>query len=358
MYTYIDSYCLPIDPQRFREIEALLRRHDPLCVFWPDVDCYDVLTFRRQKTHYGAKTFALFDRNILVDVLELIRPAALGLEPKCSDRGRIGAAVMCFLQACNAIIEPSMSLYENPVRAGEDLSLFRRADNVDASVYARIALGQLDAVPCVELPEPPHNLPAVDWHKPITYRRKLRVAVLKIAEIDLSDLTPLEKMQSYLRWTFDEYIFIPAAVLMAATHFSPQRVGAMLRNIRSGDRAKAIKGINNAVWDLHLLLHWTKCANAQTEKNRIWILCSRDGSIKRIARSLYGGESKLDVTAARGKFYGSIWSPKDSARLCDLSGQLEENQNDPSRRLNGPLPSDYLEVLERDLEAEINDWRP
>jgi len=358
METYFESYYLPISLDALGAIQAMLRRYDPFCAFLPDIDCYDVLTFRRQKAHHETKTFALFDRNILSDVLSLVTPAAAGQEIKCNERGRIGAAVMCFLQSCNALIEPSISLYENPEKALEELSLFRRADNIDASIYARIALGNLDALPRSALPPPPDHLPQVDFTKPITHRRKLRIAALKIAEIDLSDRSPEEKMEAYLQWTFADYISITPAVLLAATYFTPRRTRPLLRNLRSVDRNKALQGINNAVWDLQVLLHWMKSTERQDEQRRLWILCSRDTALKRIARALHCGDSELAAEKERRSFYEEYWGAREGLRLADLSTALQNDSSNPIRRANGPTSPNYLEDLERDLEAKLLAWRP
>jgi hypothetical protein len=336
----------------------MLRKHDPFCAFLPDIDCYDVLTFRRQKTHHKTETFALFDRNILGDVLSLVAPAAGGQEIGCSERGRIGAAVMCFLQSCNATIEPSISLYENPARALEELSLFRRADNVKASIYAQVALGALGALPCRDLPPPPTNLPKADFFRPITYRKKLRIAALKIADLDLSGGSPVEKMEAYLQWTFSNYISIPPAILLAATHFTPRRTRPLLRNLRAADRNKALEGINNAVWDLQVLLHWMKSTKQQAEQKRLWILCSRDLALKRIARALHCDDSELAAQVQRKAFYEDHWGAKEGIRLADISTSLENDLSNPVRRVNGSLPANYLEDLEHDLEAKVLAWNP
>lgn len=358
MDTYDESYVLPITAEALGEIQAMLRNYDPFCAFLPEIDCYDVLTFRRQTAHHGTETFALFDRNILGDVLSLVVPAAAGREIECSERGRIGAAVMCFLQSCNALIEPSISLYENPEKALEELSLFRRADNVDASIYARIALRVLDALPCSELPPPPKSLPQADFSKPITHRRKLRIAALKIAELDLSERSPFGKMEAYLRWTFSDYISIPPAVLLAATHFTPRRRSPLLRNLRSADRNKALQGINNAVWDLQVLLHWMKCTKEQAEQKRLWILCSRDAALKRIARVLHCSDAESAAEKERRAFYEEHWGAKEGIRLADLSTALQNDFSNPIRLVNQPHPTNYLENLERDLESKVLAWMP
>jgi hypothetical protein len=73
--------------------------------------------------------------------------AALGLSEACGERGCIGAALMAFLQCSNITIEPNIALYENAFGANEELSLFRRADEVDPNIYTDIALGRKNSMP-------------------------------------------------------------------------------------------------------------------------------------------------------------------------------------------------------------------
>jgi hypothetical protein len=87
---------------------------------------YEVLSYCRQKAHYGSDTFAFLDWNTLEDVLSIVRPASAGQTVARPSRGRIGAAMMAFLQCANIAIEPSVSLYENPPAGRRNCASFAK----------------------------------------------------------------------------------------------------------------------------------------------------------------------------------------------------------------------------------------
>jgi hypothetical protein len=106
--------------------------------------------------------------------LELAHPAASQRSESCGERGRIGAAIMAFLQCSNITIEPNIALYENASCAQEELRLFRRADEVDTCIYTDIALGRRRSIPKIALVGPLRPVPKINFDQPITGRRMCR----------------------------------------------------------------------------------------------------------------------------------------------------------------------------------------
>lgn len=355
--TFLEQYELPIPASDLQAIQAILSQDKILCAIEPDAVLYDCLTWRRQTAHYGTQVFALFDRNVLNDVLAVARPASLGVREKCCGRSRIGAALMTFLQCSNVLIEPSMALFENPARAAEEITLFRRADEVDARIYAEIALGRRDHLPPEMLPEPRRPIPTVNFYKPISGRRNVLIAILKIAELELAQEPPLAKMEQFLRWSHKDFLFLAPVILLAAAYFTPRREGALLKNLHSPDRQKALTAIQNAVWDLQVIYQWNKRVFAQPEKNHYWLLCSRDRALRRIAKvaQCYTDEPGAGEIAAR-QFFQQCWGEKNGARLADLLFELHGDHENPSRMANRKPSSAYLDQLAADLEKKIHAW--
>ncbi len=89
-----EQYQIPLPPTDLEAIQSIVREQEILSSLATIEDHCDCLTWRRQAAHHGTQVCALFDRNILSDVLSLVRPASCGLLVQCSDRGRIGAAMM------------------------------------------------------------------------------------------------------------------------------------------------------------------------------------------------------------------------------------------------------------------------
>ena len=129
---YQETYEFPVPLEDVAAVEAIVRREELLCTVNCDAehDPYRCMTWRIQHSLHQTELCVLMDRNVFNDVLCLARAAAEGQEVACEPRGKVGAALMAFLQCSNARIEPVMALSENPDRAPEELVLFRRADNV------------------------------------------------------------------------------------------------------------------------------------------------------------------------------------------------------------------------------------
>lgn len=355
----LEQYELPVTPTALGEIGSILRSHDVFSCFDSSVDCYDVLTFRRQQLRHNSKVCALFDRNILNDVLSLFRNNPSAEFPSCSDRGRIGAAVMAFLQAGNVLIEPCIALYENPKLATQELDLFRRADNVDTAIYAKLALGVLNKAPSGCLPSNKAQPPQVDYFKPLTGRRIHRVAVLKIAVLDLSSDLPHRKLRRYMEWCHRDFLFCAPAMLLAIIHLTSRCASPLIKNLRSQDRNKAVQDIDNAVWDLLLIRKWLDFVDEQKRENKLWLLCSRDKTLKTIATALHVTEPTTEkLEAGLTKLFKAHWGSERGEALARLGISLQRDAANPVRKLNQPESHGLLDQLESELERQILDWRP
>lgn len=284
-----ECYKLPIPIRSLRDIEQQLRTHEVFCTSDDHFDCYSVEPYLRAQAHHKTKIFALLDRNALIDVLSLTQPVKEGLIKKCAERCRIGAAMMAFFQCSHILVDPCMALYENPVMAADELKLFRQADNLSTDLYAKIALGVIDYLPPDSLPALRAPPPVVNYNKPITGSKLFRIALLKIAELDVSNLSPMEKMEFFIQWSYEKLCFLSAPSLLAAIHFTPHRKSSPLKNIRIKDRKMALKNIQNAVWDIHVIHEWGRRVTRHQDENHVWLLCSRDAALKRIARTLLAG---------------------------------------------------------------------
>jgi hypothetical protein len=355
----VEGYHIPISVTDLEAIQGIIREHEIFCAPVPDFDLYNSLTWRRQAAHHGTQIYALFDRNVLSDVLHLVRPAGSQISQDCGERERIGAALMAFLQCSNIIIEPNIALYENPSLAREELRLFRRADDVDAGIYTDIALRRRHSIPTTGLPERVTPIPDVDFHIAIKGRRNLTVATLKIAEVELSELPPVQKMERFLYWSFSEFLFLAGPLQVAVVHFSPHRECTVLKNLRSPDRQRALRALRNAVWDLQVIYQWIACVRRQREENRFWLLCSRDRALQHIARSVFCCDEGLCAAESNlQKLFEINWGRKDGSRLAELAITLIGKADDIRRTANQNTSNAYPDELLAQLEQDILAWRP
>ena len=352
---------LPIAEEDLRRVEAIVREHDIFCAFGcdDDQDPYQVITWHEQRVLYGSEICVQLDRNVLSDVLSLAHPASSGSREPCSERGRIGAAILAFLQMSDAKIEPGIALQENPARGPEELALFRRADNVDPLVYVEIALGRLSHLPPEALPNYNRPLSKDNFHKHIKGRRNLLIGLLKVADLELSPLPPVEKMLELLRWSHRDFLFLANVVLLAGAFFSPRRTRPLLKDLRSNDRAKAFAAVNNALWDLQGILSWVRRVKSHQTGNRYWLLCSRDKALKDLAISSICDADEPDADRNGFKAYlERYWSPKEADEIFASAMSLQNDRENPDRRVNQPQDESHIEGMRAELEARLLNWRP
>jgi hypothetical protein len=354
----LETYDLPIAATTLQAIQRILCEHEVFCASANDIDCYDVLTFRREQTHHQTKIFALLDRNVLIDVLSIVRPASEGVERECNERGKIGAAIMAFLQCSNILIEPCIALYENPSVATDELKLFRQADNVETAIYSQLALGIIDKLPANLLPRLNKPLPSVDFYQLLKGRQKFRIAILKIAELDLSNLPPIQKIESFLRWSHEEFCFLAAPTLLAALHFTPHKKSTILHNLRAIDRNKALQSIQNAVWDIQIIYEWSRRVKKHQEEKSFWLLCSRDAALKQIAQAFYSSHNSSAKEVALRNFLIQSWGSKDGEKIGGWMHSFKQKENNLSRQVNRDIAPNFLNEMEQKLIETFISWRP
>ncbi|MBV9128000.1 MAG: hypothetical protein JO117_07945 [Verrucomicrobia bacterium] len=352
---------LPISLADMERLQVMLREMGIFCTCPTDIDRYNWQTYGMAAAEHNTDTRAFFDRNVFSDVVSLARSSDLDEAPASIERGRMGAAVMAFLQCCNIMIEPSLALYEEPAGANQDLRLFRRADEVDARIYTEIAFGRLDRIPRGQLPPPKIEPQPIDFARAIKGARIHRIAVLKIAQLELSNLRPLTKLKQFLDWVFHDFVFLPAAITLAAQQFAPSRGKPLLRHLRSLDRQQALRGIQNAVWDLLVAMSWSEEVLKQKQEKRFWLLCSRDESLKQLASKLLfipvQGESR---EVALRRIYSELWGQELGRALSSEVMSLITDKDSPRRKCNQSEPDfeQHIDALEIELEQRVLDWRP
>ena len=343
----------PFGPSDVKALEMFLRQLDIFCAEPPELDPYSLVVLHEQQAHFQTRVFALFDRNILQDVIS----TANGIPVATCERVRIGAAVMAFLQASNISIEPNISLYEHPDSAKTTLGLFRRADNVDPQIYADIALGRLERLPADALPQLASPLPAVDFSRKPKGWGIQYACVLKMAELELTPMKPFERASSYLRWLWADLAMSPAGLLIAVSYFSPSRKKPMIHGLRKSNRPEVLKNLSGAAWDLTLIREWTKRVRQQVETNTLWLLCSRDEPLTRIARMVHlDDEVGSPDTVIRGLLIAN-WGKKMGNALADLTKSLNDDAANPSRRIHNERKG-FISKLTTDLETAILSWVP
>jgi hypothetical protein len=347
-----EHYEFPISIPDLALIEAIVANLDPFCAVGCEAgaDVNKTLTWRRQTAFYGTEICALFDRNVLLDVLEIVRGSTNSNPQPLSERARFGAALMVFLQCSNIVIEPSLALYEHPSTAKQELVLFRQADNVKSEFFNAIALSRANCLPPGNLP-PARTAMDVDFSiRPKGYQNVL-IGLLKIATLDLSSLKPSAKMRAFLEWSHSEFLSMTALILLAGMHFTPWKKASVIKGVRSRARDKALVSIHNAARDVMMLVEWNRRMKIK-EANRYWLFCSRDHGLKELARTVHANPD-VSRSDALTHFWRRYWPTKDADEIARIAEAHYADRSNPERPVNQGFVTSQVDKLHATLESQF-----
>ena len=321
---------LPIPPEDLAQIQGMLRSENPFCSSFPDEPLYSVMLYHQQKHLHGTETRMLLDRNIYARLLRLAKghPA--------SDDYRIPAAVMGFAQWAGILLEPNMAIYEGcSTQQGEeparDIAFFRAFDNLHPSILVDIALGRTK-----QLSAPLNMQPVMEELRSIGQPLRdfsiVYPLVLKIGLLELGRGRQAERMRHFLEWMHTEWYYSPPVTIFAAMCFSDNAPRGVLKHLRSDDRQRALKGVRNAAWDLAYITYWGQLLKRQDREKCLWIFCSLDKALRRVARSILATDDDIGV-AVRGSLC-ELMGEAAGANIYDYYAKLQACLEDPERAIN------------------------
>lgn len=349
---------LPIQRDDLREIERTLERDDLFTTSFEDRGPakYKAVTYLSEQAAFGTRTNFLLDRNILSSLV------ALGSGAEVKSRHQSAAAVLAFAQCIDALVEPTMALYElGDVAVSEspqdELHVFRRMDNSNPQLFADVANKRLQHLDADKLSQVDASERPINFMTTLGRWQANYVVVLKIASLELEPGTSEAKFTGLLQWLHSDFLFSAPAFCMAAIYFAPNtRRGGLLKGLRSSDRLRAAKGIRNAAWDLALLSEWLKRIEVQQNDNALCVLVSADRFVKMISRVLVGCTSRHPpVENPLERWMIWMWGERYGRSLVKLYRELELQGSDPKRALNSGMKIDGILQMIAEMEGRIRE---
>jgi hypothetical protein len=337
----------PIPTADFQQVERMLRESGIVTCFDSSVDPACALRFVSEKARFGTETRALVDLNVFRDILSLGRVDP-GRHAKCR---KLAAALVLYFQAAEILVEPSMALHESPLEVEQEIKLFRQIDNAEPLELLEVFHGKRTSVTLPDLPAE-KSIDVEAFKRPPHGTALLEVALLKLATLLREDMTNFERIERFLKWSFEEYLFIQEPVILALHQLAGNRSKPLLKGFNKPDPKGRLEGVRNALWDCLLIREWIRRVETQNTEGVIWLLCSRDETLRDYARKLIDArpdtENASDVVDL---MLGDIWPAHQAKKISMLYHQLISMTGDPSRQFNrsgGNLDLD-LEAMKKRL---------
>ena len=223
-------------------------------------------------------------------------------------------------------------------------STIRIGDNGDALAWFDYAMGKIDRIP------PPAEVPRIDSLDlafPLRRWRRNYIVALKLAELELSSLTNLQRMLSLLNWMHSDFITALPAAVLACIYFapnSPPRAG-LLKRLNSPDRQRALDGVKNAAWDITHLSDFIRKVNEAEGQGTRYLLASNDKALHVMAKFLFDfGADGIHVDPMVEGL--SSWWPIDQAiAVAERIARLIEEAGAANRTLNNPQPDGFIDDM-------------
>lgn len=342
---------MPIAFGDLQRIEQILERAGLFSILTKDFNPYSAVAYRHQQAEHGTSFTAYLDLNVLIDVLSVTRIT----KDETQERRKLGAAAIVFFQCANIQIEPNIAIHESPRQAEAEVTLLRRIDNADTADLIKVAFGDLPYLSESQLP----SAKLVSFPEGIAERlhghQAIETAVLKIASLmRLKEKSPFSKMEEFLRWSYQDCIFVREALHLALMEFSGKCPGKILKS-PSGDHAKfKHKQISNTVWDLMHARNWAKSLSKQSHNNEVLIFCSRDRTLQSLASDLViDTDDVVQIEHELQSHFQKYWGSADGLRLFSLYAEYSKNDQSVARRCNQPNFDVYCKQTYMTLTQEV-----
>lgn len=355
-----EAYYVPIDPPDLGKVAEMLRLSD---VFTPtfithEIDVYDPAVYLRQRDHFKTDTLLRLDRNVFTRILALARGT------QATDAHRLAAAVLAFAQCAKIEIEPNIALYEVAHQDGQatavaELALFRRADHAHPGYWTEIALGRSDNLGGLPdlVPVSSRDL-GVDFTMPIRRWRRNYILCLKLAELELAAGSAEDRLRTFVRWSYEEFLLGGPAIALAAYYLAPNAPRKrLLKGLKSDNRDRALKGIRNAAWDVSIVSQWLLDVEQQERSRQLVLLTSFDTAVHRLARAVgdIAGRSDIPDNPLRRSLC-HLWGVEAGTRLAAEIETRYANRNSLDRRINEITNAKTIDDFIAQGEARIRAW--
>lgn len=255
----------------------------------------------------------LADRNIINRISRIAKTGILDINDQNSI---ISCQIMALAQIVDINFDPTIAMYElahtqGSRTANKELAWFKLADKSSPYKWIDLALGRTNIFETGSSVEPV----SYDLEKTLGRWERNYAIVLKIAELELSCLGPVEKFQSLLDWMKNDFFIAGPSLMFAAMYFSTKgRKRDMIKKLRSHDRMAAIEGISNAAWDITYLSYFNNMSKENDFEKRRYVFVTADKALAEIANNLMIDADEIELENELNRKL-SLWWPENDSKV-------------------------------------------
>jgi hypothetical protein len=282
----------PIDYDDLSKLCTFLKKKEIICTIYSstEFDQYNLDHYVEQIRLHRNTFFAIFDTNIVIDLLRLCKGESISYDDNLSDTKITSCALLILLQCFDIKIEPLFGIHETAqnddyINGRNNLNLFRAIDNLSPIILNNFLQGKIKSIKDdldIKNDEYVERLNPYDWYIWfLTY-----TCVLKIVIIEKTLKDNYLKLKEFINWMWTEFIFCAAPTVFAIIYFSNYKLSKMLKNISSNDYNEIIKIVKNVTWDLSAVEYWIIEAEENHPKGNVYFFCTQDKMLKEISKHI------------------------------------------------------------------------
>jgi hypothetical protein len=112
----------------------------------------------------------------------------------------------------------------------------------------------------------------------------------------------------------------------------------MLKHLRSPDRARAIRGVKNAAWDVTHLSDFVRRVEEEGRGTKRFLLATADRALALVASLLLQHPDDLEGPESLARQLTAWWPPADAQAIASAFVTYVNRLSDGGRRTNSEVP--------------------
>jgi hypothetical protein len=305
----------------------------------------------------GETTIILPDRNLISRMAAIAEGRARYPLDKTS---QLAADLMAYCQCMGVDFDPAIAFHELAHKAGNEeanreLAWFRASDEAQALAWVDISRGRSETLGRLK----PASLTDHDLAAPLNRWERNYIVALKIAELELSDRTPLARALALLNWMMADFFLAGPAAIFASMYFSPNAAKKrLIKSLRSRDREKALDGVRNAAWDMTHLSEFARRIKSAGNGLDRFIFATGDRGLSEIAKLIPMDAEPGDLVNELARQMSIWWPDREVATLASRFADaiLVSSSRPPSVGPEGV--EDPIAAFMEAGKTAVRDWRP